>query len=113
MANRPIPVAQADDMIREYMKYLTQHSIDPAKQTQSISFGSYELMGWLTSVMPYADELRICEGVYPSDHLKAGRITVILWPYKDGKPAVRPDTEGKDGGGTSKIPPFNEGQGNP
>ena len=106
MENRPIPVSVANAMIQEYIKYEQQHSIDPAKQTQSVSFTGPELMKWLSETMPYADELRVCFGTYPAGDPNAGRVTVILWPYKNGEPASEP-IEGKDDGG--KIPPYNQG----
>ena len=97
MKNHPIPVSEANAMIGEYLNYLKQHGIDPEKQTQSISFTGVELMSWLRSNMHDPDELRICLGVYPAGHENAGRITAILWPYKDGKPATQAAlVEGKD-----------------
>jgi hypothetical protein len=111
MANRPISIDEANAMIQQYLVYMKNHGVDTAKQTQSVSFTGPELMAWLQEVMPYADELRVCEGVYPPGHPQAGRITTILWPYKDGYPAKRLD--GKGNGGGDGIKPFNEGQGHP
>jgi hypothetical protein len=108
MENRPIPVSEANAMIQEYIKYELQHNIDPTKQTQSVSFKGAELMKWLSESMPHADELRVCFGSYPAGTDNAGRVTVILWPYKNGEPANQPVTEGKDGGG-GKMPPYNQG----
>src|SRR5262245_58127427 len=115
MENRPIPPEVANDMIAEYINFLKQQGIDPEKQTQSISFTGKELTTWLSQVMPFADELRICLGVYPKADPNAGRITVILWPYKDGKPATQePIIEGKDAPPPpSPIPPYNAGGLNP
>lgn len=97
MKNHPIPVAEANMMVEAWLRFLKQAGIDPGKQTQSISFTSTELMSWLNKIMPAADELRICLGVYPDGHEKAGRITTILWPYKDGKPVLKPTRlDGKD-----------------
>jgi hypothetical protein len=114
MENRPIPVSVANEMIAEYTAWLRQQGIDPEKQSQSISFTGKELMSWLSGVMPVADELRICLGVYPKTDPNAGRITVILWPYKDGQPATQPVTDGKD---TPPPPPpvdpYNQGSLNP
>ncbi len=62
-----------------------------------VSFTGNELMDWLNQTMPYADELRVCFGTYPAGDPNAGRVTVILWPYKNGEPANKPVTEGKDG----------------
>jgi len=108
MENRPIPVSEANLMIQEFIRYMPAHDMDPFKQTQSVSFTGKELMSWLTQTMPYADELRVCLGVYPPGNPNAGRITVILWPYKDGEQASQTLTEGKDGG-PDKIPPYNQG----
>lgn len=109
MANQPIPVKQANDMIAQYIEYMQKLGVDMTKQTQSISFTSKELLNWLSGAMPYADELRICEGVYP-DGENAGRITVILWPYKNGKPATKPVEQGKGGGDDDEeIEPYNDG----
>lgn len=55
---------------------------------------------------------RVCLGVYPKDDPNAGRITVILWPYKNGQPAEAPMAEGKSGS-DGKIPPYNNGGLNP
>lgn len=97
MKNHPIPVSEANAMIEEYLKYLKDNGIDPGKQTQSISFTGTELMTWLETNMKDPDELRVCLGVYPPGHENAGRITAILWPYKDGKPATtKALAEGKD-----------------
>jgi hypothetical protein len=113
MANQPIPVSQANDMIKQYLDYLQKLGVDPNSQTQSVSFTSNELLKWQSDVMPFADELRICFGVYPPAAENAGRITSILWPYKNGKPATRPKAEGKDGGEEGEIDPYNSGQLNP
>jgi hypothetical protein len=112
MANHPIPISEANEMIRDYLAYMTQHNVDMSKQTHSVSFTGKELMDWLNLVMPYADELRVCEARYLPGHEDAGRLTVVLWPYKGGKPATWPEGEGKSGGGGG-IQPYNHGQGNP
>ena len=113
MANRPIPVEQANAMISEYISYMEKLGVDMTKQTQSVSFTSKEFYTWLTSVLQYMDELRVCIGVYP-DGTGAGRITTILWPYKDGKPARKPKVEGKGGGDDDEdVEPYNEGGPNP
>jgi hypothetical protein len=114
MPNKPIPVSTANDMIRGYISFMTKLGVDMKKQTQSVSFTGAALMGWLSSTMPYADELRVCMGIYPPGHDHAGRTTVILWPYKNGKPATKPISAGKDGGGDDEdIDPYNEGGGLP
>lgn len=102
MANRPIPVSDANNMIQEYLNYI-KNPVDMSKQTQSVSFTVPELKAWLDQTMPNIDEIRVCFGIYPVGHAQAGRITVILWPYKDGQPGkTNPPT-----------PPYNEGSGRP
>ena len=112
MANHPIPVEQANEMIAQYLDYMTNLGVDMQKQTQSISFTSKELLQWLSESMPFADELRVCLGVYPEGAENPGRITSILWPYKNGRPATKPKIEGKDGD-DDEIPPYNGGSLNP
>ena len=112
MENGPIPVDVAESMMKEYDLYMQAHGIDMTKQTQSVSFKGKELMSWLTGVMPYADELRVCLGAYADGLPFASRTTVILWPYKDGQPATQPFAAGKDGE-SDKIPPYNTGGLNP
>jgi hypothetical protein len=112
MKNGPIPVEMAESMMKEFDHYMRSRGIDMGKQTQSVSFSGQEMMNWLKNVMPYADELRICFGAYPGNEPSPNRITVILWPYKDGQPANQPVVVGKDGDG-EKIPPYNQGGLNP
>jgi len=81
-------------------------------QTQSVSFTNDAFADWLSTVTPFTDELRVFMGVYPDGHAQAGRTTVILWPYKDGRPASKPLTIGK-GNGNEDLPPYNEGTGHP
>lgn len=111
MANRPIPVAEANSMMEEYVSYM--QGLGAGNQSQYISFTAQELLNWLSDVMPFTDELRICEGIYPVGHSSAGRITVILWPYKDGNPATKPLTDGKDGGDNTVLKPYNDGTSGP
>jgi len=103
MTGKPIPVSDANNMIQEYTSYIQKPGTDMSTQTQSVSFSGKELMEWLNQIMPRADELRVCFGVYPAGHAQAGRMTVILWPYKDGEPTR---TNPPD-------PPYNEGTGQP
>lgn len=114
MANQPIPVSQANDMIKQYLVYMQKHDVDTARQTHSVSFTSKELLKWLSEVMPFADELRVCVGAYLEGTEKANRLTAILWPYKEGKPARKPKVEGKGGGDEDEeIDPYNSGTLNP
>lgn len=119
MAGKPIPAGAANDMISAYIGYMTALGVDMNNQTQSVSFTSSVVMSWLNTVMPRADELRIFMGLYLPDHVKAGRTTVILWPYKNGQPLqvdpmeLEPSEGGDKKGGGGPTYPFNEGQGNP
>lgn len=111
MANGPISPSQGYAMTTAYTAYMQKLGVDMTKQTQSVSFVSTDLLSWMNSVKMYADEFRICLGVYP-DGADEGRITVIVWPYKAGKPSVLPTEEGKDAGPT-QVPPYNTGTLNP
>lgn len=107
MANRPIPVSEAEQMMEQYVSYM--QSLNQSDQTQYISFTAQELLNWLTAVMPYCDEIRICEGLTPEEHPQAGKITAIIWPYKDGQPATKPKDGNGGGDGDDKISPYNDG----
>ena len=110
MANQPISVATANAMIQENITYMSGLGVNMSNQTQSVSFDGIILQQWLANVMPFADELRICIGVYPKGDPNAGRVTTILWPYKNGQPATEPSAAG---GADVMIDPYNEGQGEP
>lgn len=121
MANQPIPVAQANVLIQNYNDYMT--ALNVSGQTESVGFDAAALLAWIDSVKDYADEFRIFFGVYDSSQ-KKGRLTSMIWPYKEGEPATRPealrtDGEGGEGGeeggtgelggGAITLEPFNEG----
>jgi hypothetical protein len=108
MPNQTIPVKDANAMVEQYLIYMTNHGIDPLKQTHNVGFTTPNLIEWLNRVKDLTDEFRICLGVYPAGHLNAGRLTTIIWPYKDGKPARKP-IQGKDGDDTFEDP-YNEGE---
>jgi hypothetical protein len=112
MAGKPIPVSTANEMKRLYIDYMVKLGVDMDHQTQSVSFTNDAFADWLSTVKPFTDELWVFMGVYPEGHEQAGRTTVILWPYKDGKPASKPLTLGKDGDNEG-LPPYNDGAGNP
>ncbi len=105
MTNQPISVTRANTLIQENISYMTSLGVNMSNQTQSVGFTGTDLQQWLSTVMPYADELRICLGVYPAGEPNAGRITTILWPYKNGQPATQ-----TMGGKDVMIDPFNEGE---
>lgn len=115
MKNGPISVELANRMISEHITYMKTRGIDMSKQTQSVSFTSKELMNWLRDVMPAADELRVFLGAYGKEDSNAGRVTVILWPYKNGQPTTQPVvSEGKDAPPPPPpTPPYNQGGLNP
>jgi hypothetical protein len=106
-----IPVSTANAMKEAYLGYMTQHSVNMHYQTHSVSFPSNDLVKWMFELqeLNLVDEFRFFAGVYapPSPH--AGRITVIIWPYKDGQPAV----DITQGNGGVEIEPYNDGTLNP
>ena len=108
MANQPIPVSKANALMQEYVSYMTGLGVTMSQQTQTVSFDAAALMQWLNNIGTNMDELRICLGVYEPTDPDAGRITVALWPYKNGQPATEVDR-----GVTVEIEPFNEGTGQP
>src|SRR6185436_415438 len=104
MAGKAISVADANLMINEYASFMHGLGVNMATQTQDVAFTGSALSTWLGNVMPFADELRVFMGVYPLGNPRAGRTSVILWPYKNGAPA----RDGSFGGG-NVIEPFNDG----
>ena len=104
----PIPVSEAIVMIEEYERS-TEPTAELTKKTLTVSFTGRELMDWLNEKMVLADELRIFFGKYPKEDPQAGRVTVILWPYKDGQPLTDGYSEGKDGTPPPPTPPYNQG----
>lgn len=115
MPNQPISPELANDMIKNYITYMTDHGIDMNEQTHCVEFSSNALLGWMGSVSAQTDQFRLCIGRYPEWHVNGGRLTVIVWPYKDGQPATHPiQLPGEPGGDPEdEIEPFNEGTLNP
>lgn len=114
MAGKPIPISTANIMVTKYVDYVQPLGVDPKKKTQYVSFTLPELMQWLNEVAPFSDELRICMGIYPDNSPNAGRVTVMIWPYKSDGPATKPFSVGKDGGGDDEgVDPYNEGNSGP
>ncbi len=111
MANQPIPVDKATVMMQNYLAYMTGLGVDMAHQTQTVSFNAQDLRQWIDSVMQFTDEFRLCFGVYAPTDAGAGKMTVAIWPYKDGQPAT--SGAGKGTSVPAEIEPFNEGQSNP
>ena len=112
MAGKPIPVTMAMTMVGQYAEYISKLQTHVDKKTEYTIFSLPDLMAWLKTVEPYADELKVCMGVYPADAPGAGRLTVILWPYNSGKPAGEP-LEGKGGTGGGGMNPYNDGNNGP
>ena len=105
MANQPISVETANQMIASYITYMKNLGVDMERQTESVSFSSPGLINWLNEVAPYCDEIRIFNGLYGSgDHDQ--RTTVILWPYRNGQPATRQQSINGD----NYVNPLNEGE---
>lgn len=113
MTNGPIPVKQANAMVSEYIAYMTKLGVDMNNQTQSVGFTSPELVKWMSDTLPLADEFRIFFGVYPPGHEQAGRLTSIIWPYKNGNPSVEPLVSGSLGDDGTPVKPYNDGSGAP
>ncbi len=112
MSGKPIPSSTASAMINKYVDHVQRLDVDAKKKTQYVSFTLSSFLEWLNQVAPSSDELRICLGIYADDSSEPGRVTTIIWPYKNGKPAAKP-IEGKDGGDGSGHDPYNDGHGNP
>ena len=112
MAGKPIPVTMAMTMVGQYADYISNLQTQSDKKTEYTIFSLPDLMDWLKSVEPYADEIKVCMGLYPADAPQAGRLTVILWPYSAGKPSAEP-FQGKDGGGGGGMNPYNDGNNGP
>ncbi len=110
MANKPIPVTEAEVMKQQYLDYMTKLGVDMKQQTHSVSFNSKILQAWMQQVDTVTDEFRIFLGVYPPASPNAGRISTIIWPYKNGQPATRGGTALGDDGWED---PFNDGEGRP
>jgi hypothetical protein len=104
MANQPISVSKATQMMSEYRSYMTSLGVSINNQTQTVSFDPAILLPWLTNVQSNMDELKVCLSVYPSTDPNAGKITVALWPYKNGQPATETVK-----GVVTEIEPFNYG----
>jgi len=114
MAGKRILITTANEMTRLYASHVGNLPVPPGKKTQYVSFTFPDLMEYLNEVAPFTDELRIFLGVHPDNASEPGRVTTIIWPYKDGEPAARPMAEGKDGGGGGQgLPPYDEGNNNP
>jgi len=114
MAGRPISITQAHEMTRLYVDHVRNLPVHPVKKTQYVSFTLSDLMNYLRQAEKNADEIRIYLGVHSESSQNPGRLTTILWPYKDGEPAAGAYVEGKDGGGGGEgFPPYDEGSGNP
>ncbi|HEX5151911.1 MAG TPA: hypothetical protein VFW07_10705 [Parafilimonas sp.] len=99
---------QAKAKFRTFMKNLNIDS--PFKGlTLSISFSGQRFVNWLAKIGDYmkpvgqpsakVDELRIVLGMYSDDFTdlhnfndeNVGRLTVLIWPFKNGSPAPDPD----------------------
>lgn len=113
MAGKPIPIITANAMNKMYAEYVQQLPVAAGRKTEYVSFTFKELMAYLNEAAPYTDEIRIYLGMTAEPSPDPGRVTTIIWPYKNGRPATRPLAEGKDGGDGEGFPPYDEGNGNP
>ena len=107
-----IPIDRARKMIDHFKDHIQGLALPKNKSTEYVSFDLPEFQKWLTSVTPYSDELKIFLGVYPDDHPEAGRLTLVIWPYKADQPAAEPRTVGKGGTGGG-FGPYNDGNSGP
>jgi hypothetical protein len=99
----------------EYQTYMTKHGVNvKTAQTNCVSFGSKALQDYFANnnIFENSDEIRIYFGIYPADSPKIypgaepGRLTTIIWPYKDSQPATYPVGELGEG---EPIEPYNIG----
>ncbi|MBU0695359.1 MAG: hypothetical protein KKE39_02375 [Bacteroidetes bacterium] len=106
----------AESCKAEYQTYMVKHGVNAkTSQTNCVSFGAKALQEYFTSnnIFENSDEIRFYFGIYPADSptgypgAKPGRLTTIIWPYKNGKPANIPPIGGLGDG--EPIDPFNLG----
>lgn len=93
-----IPVSIGADMLKDYQGFKITHDLQ--SQTDNITFTFSDLVKWMTSVESESDELVVCLATDPNNML-----TVVLWPYKNGQPAV--DSNG------DLLKPYNYGHRRP
>jgi hypothetical protein len=72
----------------------TDYDAIKASYTNSVAFGSANLRQWLTdkNIFENSDSIVLCLGIYTKDAIRDwnipeehyGRITVFIWPYKNG-----------------------------
>ncbi len=112
-----ITVKFADSCKKEYHVYMKHLGVDTSTdQTNCVCFKTADLKAYFDKydLFNNSDEIKFFFGVYPKHdphphhHAKPGRLTTIIWPYKDGAPSTM-IADGKDGG-DGKIQPYNFGQ---
>ncbi len=115
-----IPVKFAKKCIADYAAYMRKLGVNVEKdQTNMVSFHTKDLKSYFDKhhIFEESDEVRVYFGVYPKGveklyaSAKAGRISVILWPHKNGKPLQKPYKGDK--GDRDEVEPYNMGHLNP
>ncbi len=116
--NKPVDSLLAEECVTAYytkMKNL-KSGWDTVKSnpklTLSVGFNFSIFQNWLSTITGQPDEIKVRFGIYTENFIKSldpqhpekiGRLTVFLWPYKNGVPLPK----SKTGGATSD--PFNLG----
>nr|MBC7611547.1 hypothetical protein [Pseudopedobacter sp.] len=102
----------------EYQTYMTKLGVNvKTTQTNCVSFESKALQEYFMSnkIFENSDEIKFYFGIYPADSpqgypgAKPGRLTTIIWPYKNGKATIIPPV-GVGYGDGEPIDPFNLGE---
>jgi hypothetical protein len=100
-------------IMKAYEVYMDSLGVDTSNNnlTRAVSFNSKNLKKWIKKydIFNKSDELRIFFGRYPDLPVfgaNRNRLTLILWPYKNGFPAKRGGVRSdKD----DELDPFNLG----
>nr|MBC7613290.1 hypothetical protein [Pseudopedobacter sp.] len=105
------------DLFGKVKKNRIKNELDQMFKTESVSFKFSELSSWMNDSLKNVtfDSIRVCIGVYdkglisagnkPQSHI--GRLTVFLWPYYQGKKALKPKVQGMTQ--DAVVEPFNFG----
>jgi len=119
--DQPVSNRLAMDCVISYQK--KGEIANQGKKTESIEFASKDLQEWMEKLKDSTtyNAIRIFPGIYTKEFLKKyhksdtleNRLTVFLFPYNDGKPAVY-NSKGNAAGGEGKpVDPFNLGNVHP
>lgn len=70
------------------------------KLSMKTSFNFADFQNWISKLGGFADDIKICYGIYTEEYCNkyyngdksfVGRLTVFIWPYKNGKPLTKSD----------------------